>query len=300
MGGCVAAMLYSTAEAHFTTTLASHDQPDVHTLHIQFFRPCIPANSTIKVMDRKIGKGSCFIQLDLSQDGEIKCTALASSINFDVAVGPTAKSGVKLLPPPRPNPDFAKVEVFQPDENWISSKSDGELFPFVRRMSFLYPIDGHKTDGIVDYWTVFDRPEKMDGAHLALVSDLAPSMSDTLLRNGGLFDAHRIHKIKKEAAEKAPGQPAILKATLKEAAQSLLWETTVTMDLQFKRRMADEEMMWTFSRASTRMLEGGRMDVDIEICDREMVPICLARQVMIVLDASRRWKKGGKSKTANL
>ena len=291
------AILYSAAQAHFNTTLASHNQPDVHTLHAQFFRPCTPCSSTIKITNRKIGKGSCFIQIDLSQNGVEMCTALATSTNFDISVGPTAKTAVAILPPPRATPDFAKVEAFQPDENWIPSKLDGELFNILKRMTYLYPIDGFQTDGIVDYWTVFDRPEKMDGAHLALLCDCSPSMSDGLLRNGGIYDPHRIYKIKKEAADKNPGQPALLTNSLKDAAKSQIWNTTLTIDIQFKRRMPEEEMRWTFTRATTRMLEGGRMDLDCLICDEEMVPICLARQVMLVIDANRRWKKEEKKTT---
>ena len=67
------------------------------------------------------------------------------------------------------------------------------------------------------------------------------------------------------------------------------------MDLQFKRRL-DEEMTWTFTRVTTRMLEGGRMDLDLIICDEQLVPICLVRQVMLVIDAKRRFKgEEGKS-----
>lgn len=38
------------------------------------------------------------------------------------------------------------------------------------------------------------------------------------------------------------------------------------------------------------MLEGGRMDLDLSICDEDLVPICLARQVMLVIDAKRRFR----------
>ncbi len=48
-GGCVTACVYAAAEKHFNTTLTSHKQPDVHTLHAEFLRPVTVAPSTIKV-----------------------------------------------------------------------------------------------------------------------------------------------------------------------------------------------------------------------------------------------------------
>lgn len=297
LGGCIASIIYSAAETHFRTTLASLQQPDVHTLHIEFFRPCIPGPSTIVVTDLKLGKGSCFIQLNLTQDNEVRCTALATSTNFAVQIGPTAKTDVGFLPKLPPLPELRKVETNQPDENWIPSKTIGELLPLLKRMTFLYPAKGQLTDGIIDYWCAFDKPERFEGIHLALLSDVAPSPSDTLLRTGGIYDAHKIWRLKKETAETTPGKPAIIANSLKEAAGAQIWNTTLTMDLQFKRRL-DEEMTWTFTRVTTRMLEGGRMDLDLTICDEQLVPICLVRQLMLVIDAKRRFKgdKGNSSK----
>jgi hypothetical protein len=193
-----------------------------------------------------------------------------------------------------------KIEANEPDENWIPSKTMGELLPFLKRMTFLYPVNGHPTAGIIDYWCAFDRPERFGGAHLAMLCDVAPSASDTLLRTEGVFDAHKIYGIKKEAAEKTPGKPALLRNSLKEAAKARIWNTTLTMDLQFKRRLSEKEMMWTFTRVTTRMLDGGRMDIDLTIYDEELVPICLARQVMLVINAGRRFKKDNKCDESKL
>jgi hypothetical protein len=299
-GGCVTAVIYSAAQAHFNSTLATFRQPDVLTLHIEFCRPCILGPSTVRIIDLKLGKGSCFIQLNLTQNDELRCIALATSTNFTVKLGPTANTDIPFSPALPPCPDFEKIEANEPDDNWIPSKTMGEILPFLKRLTFLYPINGQPTDGIIDYWCAFDKPEQFSGAHLAMLCDLAPSPSDTLLRTEGVFDAHRIYKIKKETARKTPGQLAILRNSLKEAANARIWNTTLTMDLQFKRRLPEKDMMWTFTRVTTRMLDGGRMDLDLTICDEELVPICLARQVMLVMDAGRRFKKNDTSEKLKL
>jgi acyl-CoA thioesterase FadM len=263
----------------------------VHTLHIEFFRPCAPDVSTIKVTDLKIGRGSCFIQLALSQNNEPRCTALATSTNFTISTGPTAPTTIPFHPDLPPSPNFHDIEANLPDENWLRSKTHGEILPFLKRMTFLYPVDGHPTPGIIDYWCTFDKPEQMGLAHLALLSDIAPSLSDTLLRTNGIFDAHRIHRLKKAAALQCPGKPAMITNSLKEAKDARIWNTTLNMNLQFKRRLGERDE-WMFTRVVTRGLQGGRMDLDFVLCDEGLNEVCLVRQVMLVVDAARRFKKG--------
>lgn len=243
------------------------------------------------------------MQLDLYQTqggGELKCcTAIATSTNFDIPLGPSAKTEIPFSPALLPSPDFKKVESNQPDPNWLPSKTVGELVPMMERMTFLYPANGHPTPGIIDYWSAFDKPERFSGAHLAMLSDVAPSASDTLLRTEAIYDAHRIYRIKKEVSEKTPGRPAILQLSLKQAAQARVWNTTLNMDIQFKRRVSDE-MKWTFTRATTRVFEDGRMDLDLVMYSEELAPVCYARQIMLVIDAGRRFKKNHGGQGAKL
>ncbi|KAF2177059.1 thioesterase family protein [Zopfia rhizophila CBS 207.26] len=303
-GGCVTASVYAAAQKHFTSTLASRNQPDVHTLHIEFLRPVTLSVSTIKITDLKVGKGTNFIQLTLSQNNESKCTALATSTNFDVPLGPTAtidtsSPSAASLPGLCPIPDFKKIEAQERDPNWIPSKTVGELLPLLKRMTFLYPVP-ESPPGILDFWITFDAPEKFSGVHLAMLADMAASPSDTLLRTGGTLDMHKIHAIKKDAWEKNPGKTLVGTNSVKEASKSQIWNSTLTIDVQFKRRVTGD-VRWTFTRATTRMLEGGRMDQDLDIRDENLKPLCLSRQVMLVIDARRRFKeKGGRGKGSNL
>lgn len=113
LGGCVAA---AAAQAHFTTdTRMSETTRYSHVAH-RISPAMHPDSFTIKVTDLKIGKGSCFIRLDLSQKGEPKCLALATSTNFTVQSGPSAKTNVPFLPALPPSPDLNRIEAYEPDE----------------------------------------------------------------------------------------------------------------------------------------------------------------------------------------
>ncbi|OTB11660.1 hypothetical protein K445DRAFT_26380 [Daldinia sp. EC12] len=77
-----------------------------------------------------------------------------------------------------------------------------------------------------------------------------------------------------------------------DAMGATIFNSTVTLDIEFKRRLPQDGVKWTFTRAATRMLEGGRMDLDVTICDERMEILCLARQVILALDAKKKFRVG--------
>ncbi|KAK6954209.1 hypothetical protein Daesc_004175 [Daldinia eschscholtzii] len=291
-GGSIAAAIHHVASTHFNTTLAAQNQPDVFTIHFEFLRACERSDSSIVVEDLKVGAGTSTIQLQLSQNGQTKVIALATSINFDKNVGPTASTAWSLHPPPRPAPKFDEVLAHRPDENWLPAHVVGDLLPFTRRQLVLNPRDGFPTDGICDAWNTFLGDERMDATYLALMSDCIPSLSDTLLQNRGAYDSRANFGKMERWAVANPGVPAELTNTFKDAMGATIFNSTVTLDIEFKRRLPKDGVKWTFTRAATRMLEGGRMDLDVTICDERMEILCLARQVILALDAKKKFRVG--------
>jgi hypothetical protein len=187
-------------------------------------------------------------------------------------------------------PDFDKVHAGQSEDNWIPACVTSEVVPLSRRILFLKPRGGHPINGVNDAWNSFMGDERMDSTYLPLMADTFPSMSDTLLRNGGLYDAHRIFQKIKEWVHQNPGVPCELHSSRKAVMQATLFNNTITLDMEFKRRMPREGVKWTFTRVATRLLEGGRMDLDITICDEKMKVLCLARQAVLVLEAQRKFQ----------
>lgn len=131
----------------------------------------------------------------------------------------------------------------------------------------------------------------MDATYLAMMADMIPSMSDTLLRNGGLYDAHGFWKKMKLWAETNPGVPAVMTNTFEEAMQSATFSVSVavTMDIDFKRRLPRCGQRSIFVRTAADMLREGRMGVDVTMCNEQMELLCRAHQVIVVLDAKRRF-----------
>lgn len=297
-GGCIAAAIHHAAATHLTTnpTLAARNQPDVLSLHLQFLRPCERRSSTITITPLKIGAAASTLQLQLTQDGKARVLALAISTNFDKGLGPTASTAWNLHPAPPPKPDFNRVLAHQVDENWIPGLVVGELIPLTSRKLGLHPRIGFPVDGVCDAWNSFLGDERMDATYLALMADIIPSISDTLLRNGGLYDANTFQKQMEQWAKKNPGVPCVMTNSITEGMQAANFNITLTMDIEFKRRLPKEGQSWLFTRAATKMLQGGRMDLNVTMCNEDMELLAIAHQLVLVLDAQRKFR-GSKEKS---
>ncbi|KAI1263616.1 thioesterase family protein [Xylariaceae sp. FL1019] len=292
-GGSIAAVIHLVAVTHLSTDpeLAARNQPDVLNLHMEFLRPCNRSDSIVTVKPLKLGAVTSSLQLLLSQREQVKIVALITSTNFDTVLGPTGTTAWSLFPSPKPVPDFAKVAARQSEPNWLPAHLSGEIFPITRKLMILNPRGGFPVDGVCDAWYgVRDDTDQMDATYVSMMTDMIPSMSDTLLRNEGLYDAHAFFAKIERWAEEHPGVPAEIVNTLDQALQASVFNSTVTLDIEFKRRVP-EGLRWLFSRVAAKMLHEGRMDIEITLCNDNLELICSARQLILVLEAGRKFKE---------
>lgn len=69
---------------------------------------------------------------------------------------------------------------------------------------------------------------------------------------------------------------------------------TLSLDIEYKRRLPKEGLRFTFTRATAKTLLDGRMDAHLTICNEDMEVVCLARQLILALGMHRKF--GGKAK----
>ncbi|KAI0165393.1 thioesterase family protein [Hypoxylon sp. FL1284] len=292
-GGSITAVIHHAAATHAATdpALASRDQPDILSMHVEFLRACERCPSTVVVSALKVGAITSTLQLQLSQNGRLRVVALATTNNFDKPLGPSAPTSWALQPPPPPPPDLAAVEARRPDRHWLPARVAGEIIPATRHLLTLSPRRGFPVDGVYDAWYgCYDAGERMDPSFVAMMADIIPSMFDTLIRNGGPYDVHTFQRKLARWAEEHPGVPAEMGDSLAEAMRVTTYNNTVTLDLEFKKRVP-EDLRWIQTRVETKMLREGRMDVDITMCDSEMELVCTAHQLILVLEAERKFRK---------
>ncbi|KAI1176544.1 thioesterase family protein [Nemania sp. FL0916] len=291
-GGSITAMIHAAASAHLKSdpTLAARNQPDVLGLHVDFLRPCNRCESRIVVDSLKIGATTCTIQLHLSQNDQLKAIAMATSTNFERPLGPTVTTQWRLLPPPKPVPDFERVVAHLPDDNWLPACYSGDIIATTKNILVLNPRGGFTVDGICDGWYgLVDDTQCMDATYVSMMTDIIPSMSDTLLRNDGLYDAHAFFAKLERWAVENPGVPAQIENSLAEAMRATVYNQTASVDIEFKRRIPPKTR-FLFNRVVTKMLREGRMDLEMTMCDESMGILCSARQLILVLDAERKFR----------
>ncbi|KAK4199940.1 thioesterase-like superfamily-domain-containing protein [Triangularia verruculosa] len=276
-------------------------------LHLEFLKPCTPEKSTITIKTLRSGATSTTLQAELTQSNQLKTLAIATAVNFERPLGPSAKSEWTLLPLPTAHPNLHAIESGQKDPNWVLGRIKGEFLKFTERILFAAPRKGHTTNGIHDGWYKFlyahnddedyspDYEGGVDNTLLTFLTDAIPSMSDMLLRNGGAYDAHAIHRkmLQWEAADRRnEGKPAVIWNTIKEAMKAQVFNNTVTLDIEFKKRVDPKKNSgWVFIRTVTKMMDRGRMDLDIVICDETMELLAIAHQTVLVLEAGRKFSK---------
>lgn len=73
------------------------------------------------------------------------------------------------------------------------------------------------------------------------------------------------------------------------AMENATINTTLTLDIEYKRRLPKEGLRFAFTRAISKTLLGGRTDVDLTMCNEDMEVVCLARQLILALGADRKF-----------
>lgn len=80
----------------------------------------------------------------------------------------------------------------------------------------------------------------------------------------------------------------------KQAMKVLTLDNEVSIDIEYKRCLPKGGQRFAFVCYETQMLSGGRMGIMVTICNEDMELLCVSRQVVLVLEAARRFGGGKK------
>jgi hypothetical protein len=73
--------------------------------------------------------------------------------------------------------------------------------------------------------------------------------------------------------------------------RSLNWYPTLTLALDIKALPEKEGWEWLFVRVECGTIRGGRMDIDVTICDENSQIVAISRHVAVVVDVARNRAK---------
>lgn len=71
----------------------------------------------------------------------------------------------------------------------------------------------------------------------------------------------------------------------------LHWYPTLSLSLDVKALPPKEGWEWLYCRIESSVIRGGRMDIDVVICDEDSNIVAISRHVAVVVDSARNTAK---------
>ncbi|KAL1852588.1 hypothetical protein Plec18167_007683 [Paecilomyces lecythidis] len=308
-GGYTTSILYRAAVVHFAKKNATNKRwkraPEPIGLQISFLRRTFTGPAILTVQDVKLGLRVSTIHLTLSQkrenssatkemgngdELEVKLVAYITVSPPDMEEGPVVKGTWNLSPPSPPGSlpdglvDFKKLTENKRDGDWARGRLPPPALAAARQLEIYSPSSTlsprtleEKTKQVVDQWARFTpdgKPAKWSNEAVMYLADIFPEALDRM----SAMETTRLLPI--DGSE----------GNAKSAAKGPFWYPSVTMNIDLKTRIPPKGIEWLHSRVVTRMLRGGRADLDVVILDQNEELVATSSQVALVVDASRNVK----------
>lgn len=290
-GGYLTAFHVSVAETHSRLTLSHLAQPNVFSLHLQFLRRTSVGPAHFSVREIKQGARTSTLHVTLSQgdpqprpciEGYILLTNLKSESQAGLTL-PIPTSSL-LYPPPHP---ISHTELLESttDDHWALQSWPFARFRKATQHIAIYLPKTPLAPHIVDEWlrfTPYGQPSRWTTPAIPFVCDMFPQMVEHILAN---------------TAEPPVSIGARHENTGKETAK--FWYPTVALNLDVKKTLPEEGVEWLFVRVQTKVVRGGRLDLEVTVCDEAMQVVALSNHVTLILGSERNLagRQGEKEKS---
>ncbi|KAL1847075.1 hypothetical protein Plec18170_008851 [Paecilomyces lecythidis] len=299
-GGYTTCVLARLAKTHF-----AHTHPNLSTspatpisVQLSFLRRTDVGPALLTVEDMKIGARTSTIHVLLKQrsksknEEEVKVAGYITLSPAAAETGITAKTSWTLHPPPPPGSsgpvNLRALAAKGRDGNWIRIPAPFVQFRRAAANVELYgpdpasfsPETNASRRAIVDQWARF-RPLGSDKKPLegrwtddtiGFLVDMFPMMLDG-------FDVISTAAQDPTLATKGKSQGKTPRGTF--------WYPTVTLNVDYKKRLPAEGVEWLYCRVQTKAVKNGRTDIDVTVLDESGEIVALATQVGLVVSASR-------------
>lgn len=278
-------------------------------MQLTFLRRTAAGPALLRVEDTKLGARTSTIHVTLSQSASgkdnyrtsVKVAGYITLSAPSAEVGPTIPMDWSLHPSPtdaargsRPDGsvDLAKLGETGRDGHWVRTVP---AFPEFRRaaanVEVFGPVDSGgggsgRRRGIVDQWARL-RPVVGDGdgkkevekgrwtnEAVAFLIDMFPMVLDG-------FDRMATSTESEAETETDQGRTSGVKVKAK------YWYPTVSLNVDFKKRLPAQGVEWLYSRVHTKVLRDGRTDLDVVVLDETGDVVALSTQVGLVVSAGR-------------
>lgn len=274
-------------------------------MQLTFLRRTAAGPAVLDVQDTKLGSRTSTIHVTLSQARdkqelqgssatastakkqlEVKIAGYITVSPASAEVGLSAPTKWALYPPAPGGTghdgkvDFAALRRTGRDGLWTRVSPPFPEFRRAGRQVELYapqqvPASGsEESGGVLNQWARLcpggDPCARWTNASVAFLVDMFPMALDG-------FDTM-------SAAASAAKQQT---QSGKDPEESKYWYPTVTLNIDFKKRLPRQGVEWLYSRIQTKMVRDGRTDLDVVVLDREGDVVALSSQIGLVVSSSR-------------
>ncbi|KAH8698278.1 thioesterase-like superfamily-domain-containing protein [Talaromyces proteolyticus] len=300
-GGYTMAVLYRLAITHFKHTHPTRHNSDPMPISMQmtFLRRSTVGPAILTVEDAKLGARTSTIHVTLSQEdsrssqnGELKKNT-ARVVGYITVSDPVSDVGISspsdwtLYPPP---PSQQPPDVKLTPEGSFALATDNSLWKAVgskfskfRRVgnhtAIFGPAHGDKL-GIVDQWARL-RTVGPQGGRGRWTNEAAVVLIDLFPMALGGLDRQAVY------------------STADGDATPPFWFPTVSLNIDFKKRLPTEGVDWLYSRVNMKTVRNGRTDIEVIMKDEAGDIVALGSQVGLVVGASRNTSGRNYEKSAD-
>ncbi|KAL2839330.1 thioesterase-like superfamily-domain-containing protein [Aspergillus pseudodeflectus] len=321
-GGYTASILYRTTAVHFATTHSARyrgSTPEATTLQVTFLDRTSVGPAMLQVQDVKIGGRHSTIHVTLSQLPDSLLAKVAKGAKPDLAEftrsnldqlqpkqvayitasppetesGPSATGAWSLHPPPPPGSkpdgavDLPALARNSRDAGWEQYSFPGILRAIQQVTMFgpgpQYPasVEERARRG-VNQWTRFSpgpsgKVARWTNESVMFLMDTFPVASDRMC-------AMQLLQLRQLGRPRDPAEEAL-------SFEKLFWYPTLTMTIDLKTRIPAEGVEWLYTRVNTKMLRGGRADLEVVALNEQGEPVALGAQTALVVDAARNFAR---------
>ncbi|KAJ0419505.1 thioesterase-like superfamily-domain-containing protein [Aspergillus carlsbadensis] len=319
-GGYTASILYRTTAVHFATTHRARytgSTPEATTLQVTFLDRTSVGPAILRVQDVKIGGRVSTIHVTLSQLPDSLLAKVAKGAKPDLAEltrrhvdqlqpkqvayitasppetesGPSATGAWGLHPPPPPGSkpdgavDLPALARNSRDAGWSQYSFPG-ILRVIQQVTVYgagpqYPasVEERARRG-VDQWTRFcpgGKVARWSNESLVFLLDTFPVASDRMC-------ALQLLQLRRLGRPRDPTDEAL-------SFEKLFWYPTLTMTIDLKTRVPAAGVDWLYTRVNTKMLRGGRADLEVVALDERGELLALGAQTALVVDAARNFAR---------
>jgi acyl-CoA thioesterase len=265
-------VLHRLVTTHFKRThpKAHNADPWPISMQLVYLRRSDVGPAELSIKDVKLGRRTSTVHVALSQGGRDKVTGYVTVSDVASDTGITLPSKWRLSPAP------VSSRPPQVDENGETTDGIWRKMPLrhadyrraARQTRIYVPLDKQQEYSIVDQW-----------ARLWPVGPKGGPSKWTTESAAHLLDIFPIALLNMESAGAALVNPG--------AAPPPMWFPTVTLNIDFKKRIPPEGLEWLYSRVTMKSISNGRTDIEVVQMDEHGQLMAVMSQIGMIMSASR-------------